>query len=219
MITGGVYPFSLTLPEELPCSFEGRYGRVRYSIRALLDVTTIYRFSTNIIPFTVAPILDLNRDPLAPVSRNPTTGDITSGMWFHSRPPISFRINARIRASFMQRIVQTTALFKQYERSFQLPINVRQSKVYMGQTEPLELSMYLPVRGFVPGQTIPIKIDMTNRSTVSVKKIRLVFKKVKRCSCIWRRELCQCIVFVARFEMILYFSSTYVLRWRKVSAW
>ncbi|CAD1474634.1 unnamed protein product [Heterotrigona itama] len=53
------------LPENLPCSFEGRYGRVRYSIRALLDVTTIYRFSTNIIPFTVAPILDLNRDPLA----------------------------------------------------------------------------------------------------------------------------------------------------------
>ncbi|XP_076758452.1 uncharacterized protein LOC143427843 isoform X3 [Xylocopa sonorina] len=67
MITDGVYPFSLTLPENLPCSFEGRYGRVRYSIRALLDVTTIYRFSTNIIPFTVAPILDLNRDPLAPV--------------------------------------------------------------------------------------------------------------------------------------------------------
>ncbi|XP_071867427.1 uncharacterized protein isoform X2 [Bombus fervidus] len=67
MITGGVYPFSLTLPENLPCSFEGRYGRVRYSIRALLDVTTIYRFSTNIIPFTVAPILDLNRDPLAAV--------------------------------------------------------------------------------------------------------------------------------------------------------
>ncbi|XP_031836207.1 uncharacterized protein LOC116428565 isoform X6 [Nomia melanderi] len=66
-ITGGVYPFSLTLPENLPCSFEGRYGRVRYSIRALLDVTTIYRFSTNIIPFTVAPILDLNRDPLAAV--------------------------------------------------------------------------------------------------------------------------------------------------------
>ncbi|XP_076638878.1 uncharacterized protein LOC143350713 isoform X6 [Colletes latitarsis] len=67
MITNGVYPFSLTLPENLPCSFEGRYGRVRYSIRALLDVTTIYRFSTNIIPFTVASILDLNRDPLAPV--------------------------------------------------------------------------------------------------------------------------------------------------------
>ena len=85
VITGGVYPFSLTLPEKLPCSFEGRYGRVRYSIRALLDVTTIYRFSTNIIPFTVAPILDLNRDPLAPVSRNLTTNDITLEMRFSFR--------------------------------------------------------------------------------------------------------------------------------------
>ncbi|KOX70634.1 Arrestin domain-containing protein 2 [Melipona quadrifasciata] len=125
VITGGVYPFSLTLPENLPCSFEGRYGRVRYSIRALLDVTTIYRFSTNIIPFTVAPILDLNRDPLAP-----------------------------------------------------LPISVKQSKVYIGQTESLGMSMDLPVRGYVPGQTIPIKIAITNPTTVVVTKIRVVCKKV-----------------------------------------
>ncbi|CAL7950353.1 unnamed protein product [Xylocopa violacea] len=125
MITDGVYPFSLTLPENLPCSFEGRYGRVRYSIRALLDVTTIYRFSTNIIPFTVAPILDLNRDPLAP-----------------------------------------------------LPINVQQSKVYMGQTEPLSVTMSLPVHGYVPGQTIPIQIVVNNPTTIVIKKIRVVFKKV-----------------------------------------
>ncbi|XP_061939499.1 arrestin domain-containing protein 17 isoform X6 [Apis cerana] len=128
VITGGVYPFSLTLPEKLPCSFEGRYGRVRYSIRALLDVTTIYRFSTNIIPFTVAPILDLNRDPLAP-----------------------------------------------------LLINIKQSKMYIGQTEPLTVSMSLPVRGYVPGQAIPITILMTNLSTVVVTKIRIVFKKVEAC--------------------------------------
>ncbi|KAF3428675.1 hypothetical protein E2986_03404 [Frieseomelitta varia] len=139
VITGGVYPFSLTLPENLPCSFEGRYGRVRYSIRALLDVTTIYRFSTNIIPFTVAPILDLNRDPLAPVSRKLTTnGDI----------------------------------------AFALPISVKQSKMYIGQTEPLSMSMELPVHGYVPGQTIPIKIVMTNPTTVVVTKIRVVCKKV-----------------------------------------
>ncbi|KZC10819.1 Arrestin domain-containing protein 2 [Dufourea novaeangliae] len=131
MITGGVYPFSLTLPENLPCSFEGRYGRVRYSIRALLDVTTIYRFSTNIIPFTVAPILDLNRDPLSP------------NWWWPN-----------------------------------LPIHVQQSKVYIGQTEPLSISMCLPVHGYVPGQTIPIQIILTNPATVVVKKIRIIFKKV-----------------------------------------
>ncbi|XP_043258731.1 arrestin domain-containing protein 17-like isoform X1 [Colletes gigas] len=125
MITNGVYPFSLTLPENLPCSFEGRYGRVRYSIRALLDVTTSYRFSTNIIPFTVASILDLNRDPLAP-----------------------------------------------------LPINVQHTKAYMGQIEPLSMSMSLPVHGYVPGQTIPMRIALTNPTTIVVKKIRIVFKKV-----------------------------------------
>ncbi|XP_076168446.1 arrestin domain-containing protein 17 [Ptiloglossa arizonensis] len=128
MIASGVYPFSLTLPENLPCSFEGRYGRVRYSIRAFLDLTTatkIYRFPANIIPFTVAPILDLNRDPLAP-----------------------------------------------------LPINVQHTKVYMGQTEPLTMSMSLPIHGYVPGQAIPIRIVMTNPTTVVVKKIRIVFKKV-----------------------------------------
>ncbi|XP_033323416.2 arrestin domain-containing protein 17 isoform X4 [Megalopta genalis] len=123
-ITGGVYPFSLTLPENLPCSFEGRYGRVRYSIRALLDVTTIYRFSTNIIPFTVAPILDLNRDPLAV-----------------------------------------------------LPLHIQQSKVYLGQTEPISISMSLPVHGYVPGQTIPIMIVLTNPTAIVIRKIRVVFKK------------------------------------------
>lgn len=112
VITGGVYPFSLTLPEKLPCSFEGRYGRVRYSIRALLDVTTIYRFSTNIIPFTVAPILDLNRDPLAPVSRNLTTSDITLEMWFHfvgSNAP--FELNAR-SLRFLNSLFLNSSVFR-----------------------------------------------------------------------------------------------------------
>lgn len=50
--------------------------------------------------------------------------------------------------------------------------------MYIGQTEPLTVSMSLPVRGYVPGQAIPITILMTNLSTVVVTKIRIVFKKV-----------------------------------------
>ncbi|XP_066583042.1 arrestin domain-containing protein 17-like [Prorops nasuta] len=125
VVTGGCYPFSFKLPENLPGSFEGRYGRVRYSIRALLDITKVYRFSTNIIPFTVSPILDLNLDTHAT-----------------------------------------------------LPASEQQSKIYVGQTEPINLSMSLPVRGFVPGQTIPIKIIFKNSSGVLVTKLRIVFKKV-----------------------------------------
>lgn len=64
------------------------------------------------------------------------------------------------------------------KQSFQLPINIKQSKMYIGQTEPLTVSMSLPVRGYVPGQAIPITILMTNLSTVVVTKIRIVFKKV-----------------------------------------
>lgn len=67
-IKDGVYPFSLKLPENAVCSFEGRYGRVRYTVRAILDVTKIDRFSTDAVAFTVAPVFDLNHDPLAPVS-------------------------------------------------------------------------------------------------------------------------------------------------------
>lgn len=68
--------------------------------------------------------------------------------------------------------------FELYKQSFQLPIHVQQSKTYMGQAEAISLSMTLPVHGYVPGQTIPIQIVVTNPSTVLVRKIRTVFKKV-----------------------------------------
>lgn len=40
----------------------------------------------------------------------------------------------------------------------------------------MELS--LPVRGFVPGQTVPLDITVRNDSNVRVSKIRIVLKKV-----------------------------------------
>ncbi|XP_015605087.1 arrestin domain-containing protein 2 [Cephus cinctus] len=124
-IASGTYSFQFILPEDIPCSFEGRYGRVRYSIRAMLDVTTILRLSTNILPFTVASILNLNRDPVAP-----------------------------------------------------LPLRETCSKTFMGQTEPLNMSVSLPVRGYVPGQVIPVDVAVKNTSQVGVKKMRTVLKKV-----------------------------------------
>lgn len=60
--------------------------------------------------------------------------------------------------------------------SFQSPISVEQSKMYVGRTEPLSMSMELPVH--VPGQTIPIKVVTTNSTIVVVTKIRVVCKKV-----------------------------------------
>ncbi|XP_043270147.1 arrestin domain-containing protein 17-like [Venturia canescens] len=124
-IKSGSYPFSINLSENLPCSFEGRYGRVRYSIKAFLDVTTNWKTSTDFLAFTVAPVFNLNDHQLAP-----------------------------------------------------LPMSETLSKTFMGQTEPLSMSVFIPVRGYVPGQTIPLEITLKNMSHVDVKKLRIVFKKV-----------------------------------------
>ncbi|XP_011500250.1 PREDICTED: arrestin domain-containing protein 2-like [Ceratosolen solmsi marchali] len=124
-LTNGIYPFSMELPEKTPCSFEGLYGRIRYSIRAILLMSKDIVFSTNALPFTLASFCDLNQDSLAP-----------------------------------------------------LPISENQSKIFIGQKEPLTISLSLPVRGFVPGQTVPMEITLKNESHIRIAKIRIVLKKV-----------------------------------------
>ncbi|XP_048507330.1 arrestin domain-containing protein 2-like isoform X2 [Athalia rosae] len=119
-----VFPFSVDLPDEIPCSFEGRYGRVRYSVAAYLERGKVARMTTS-VSFTVAPVLDLNQDSLAT-----------------------------------------------------LPISEDNSKAIVGYSEPLNMLVTLPVRGFVPGQTIPVKIVLKNPSKIEIRKIRVVFKKV-----------------------------------------
>ena len=66
-LASGVYPFSLKLPEKVPCSFEGLYGRIRYSVRASLVVDKDAALLSAIVPFTLASMDDLNKDSLAPV--------------------------------------------------------------------------------------------------------------------------------------------------------
>lgn len=60
------YSFKVSLPDKIPCSFEGRYGRVRYRISVFLEGPE-FGDVTQSIPFTVAAVLDLNRDSLATV--------------------------------------------------------------------------------------------------------------------------------------------------------
>ncbi|OXU18221.1 hypothetical protein TSAR_006832 [Trichomalopsis sarcophagae] len=124
-LDSGAYPFSLELPEKIPCSFEGLYGRIRYSLRASLVVAEDVLLSSSILPFTLASLFDLNRDSLAP-----------------------------------------------------LPISENQSKSFIGQKEPLRMELALPVRGFVPGQSVPMEVTLKNESNVRVAKIRIVLKKV-----------------------------------------
>ncbi|XP_015121784.1 arrestin domain-containing protein 17 [Diachasma alloeum] len=119
------FSFSFNLPEKLPSSFEGRYGRVRYSIKSTLEITKDSRISSEPLAFTVAPVFYLNQHSLAP-----------------------------------------------------LPLSESHTKTFTGHLKPLSMSVFIPVRGFVPGQTVPLKINLKNESNVDVKKLRILCKKV-----------------------------------------
>ncbi|XP_014225760.1 arrestin domain-containing protein 17-like [Trichogramma pretiosum] len=125
-VTSGHYDFSLELPDRIPCSFEGLYGRVRYTLQATLQLLDNgCAVCSDVKPFTLASVYDLNSEPKAAE-----------------------------------------------------PIEEDHSKTFVGQKEPLKMSLHLPVRGFVPGQTVPLLINFKNESNVRMSKIRIVMKKV-----------------------------------------
>ena len=62
------YPFSFQLPPNLPSSFEGGDGHVRYTIRGVMDrVSWRKKEKDTKKPFTVIALLDLNLYPNAAV--------------------------------------------------------------------------------------------------------------------------------------------------------
>ena len=56
------YPFSLALRPDLPSSFEGEYGYVRYHCKATIDKPWKFDHDTK-YAFTVISHLDLNLEP------------------------------------------------------------------------------------------------------------------------------------------------------------
>jgi len=63
------YPFRLQLPENIPSSFVGEYGRIVYNIKAVVDRP--WRFDHETVAFfTVDGIYDLNREPSASSPRS-----------------------------------------------------------------------------------------------------------------------------------------------------
>ncbi|XP_022332250.1 arrestin domain-containing protein 17-like [Crassostrea virginica] len=59
-----VFPFSFTLPPNLPSSFEGGVGYVRYTVKGTIDKPWKFDHNTK-RPFTVVALLDLNTQPNA----------------------------------------------------------------------------------------------------------------------------------------------------------
>lgn len=68
------YPFSFQLPHQLPTSFEGQHGNVRYFVRAKAERPWAFDYEFK-AGFSVNTFVDLNQIPAAAVSfplhRNP----------------------------------------------------------------------------------------------------------------------------------------------------
>ncbi|KYN43112.1 Arrestin domain-containing protein 3 [Trachymyrmex septentrionalis] len=121
------FPFTCTLPINLPSSFESDFGHVRYTVKATLDRP--WKFDQDVkSPFTVITPLDLNREP-------------------------------RAAESVQQEMTKTFCCL-------------------CCGTPPLTVNFSLPVRGYVPGQSMPIKINVENLSNVVVNTIKLVLCKI-----------------------------------------
>lgn len=61
------YPFSFALPSQIPSSFEGAHGYVRYTVRAVMQRQRKWNHECK-IPFTVNTLVDLNTMPESEMS-------------------------------------------------------------------------------------------------------------------------------------------------------
>ena len=54
------YPFKFTLPNELPSSFEGNWGHIRYTLKANIETDNFNDYEVD-LPITIKEIIDANR--------------------------------------------------------------------------------------------------------------------------------------------------------------
>ncbi|KAL0128008.1 hypothetical protein PUN28_003330 [Cardiocondyla obscurior] len=121
------FPFTCSLPMNLPSSFESDFGHIRYTVKATLDRP--WKFDQDVkCPFTVIAPLDLNQEP-------------------------------RAAESVQQEMSKTFCCL-------------------CCGSPPLTVIFSLPSRGYVPGQSIPIKINVDNLSNVIVNTIKLKLCKI-----------------------------------------
>lgn len=118
-----VFVFYCQLPINSPSSFEGDYGRIRYSIRATINRPWKFDHVAE-QPITVMAVFDLNRNALAAA-----------------------------------------------------PVVQPAGKSFWGHSKQLLMSVNLPVRGFVPGQILPIRVFLNNETKVKVTSIRVTLKQ------------------------------------------
>lgn len=122
-----IYPFSFILPTNLPSSFEATCGRIRYTIRAIIDRPWKFDHEAKAAITVISP-LDLNQRPWA-----------------------SEQVDVEMSKTFC---------------------------CFACRSGPLLMNVVLPVRGYVSGQQIPIKIKVNNGSGIRINGIQLISQKV-----------------------------------------
>ena len=62
--SGLKFPFSFSLPHEIPCSYEGKSGNIRYSIKAVIKRHSLLKrvYVTQQVYFIVKAVVDLSKD-------------------------------------------------------------------------------------------------------------------------------------------------------------
>ncbi|XP_055679292.1 arrestin domain-containing protein 3-like isoform X2 [Lutzomyia longipalpis] len=121
-----VYTVACALPPELPSSFEGNYGSIRYSVKVVVDRPWKFDHTFEEI-FTVLKQYDLNFD-------------------------------SSLRLPFERQKVSTFCFW---------PF----------RTGPMQVIVKLPQTGFVPGQIVPVTVDINNDSGTSINYFRLLLMK------------------------------------------
>jgi hypothetical protein len=66
------FPFSFALPHEIPCSYEGKSGNIRYSIKAVIKRHSLFKmvYVTQQVYFIVKAVVDLSKDVTTLVRSN-----------------------------------------------------------------------------------------------------------------------------------------------------
>jgi len=79
------FPFAFVLPQNIPSSYENRNGKVRYSVKAVVDRSWKTNYTCK-LPFSVNTFLDLNTISEAEMSTNGTNSKTLGIPPFNSKP-------------------------------------------------------------------------------------------------------------------------------------
>lgn len=151
------YPFQFQLPENIPSSFEGEYGHVRYTVKATIEKPKRFTHVTK-TAFSVIGSLDLNTIPQIDVSFfsktkwlniwvNSWNGFFYSITWFRLQAPAGMTLSKNICC-----LCCTSG--------------------------PISALLSLPRRGYVPGDIIPVVVEVENLSRRKIASASITLKMV-----------------------------------------